>query len=772
MTSLKYSKKFKALLSEAENQFTSALNTKMPGKEEQADTLVSPAIEPTMTDKSQQEKAALTAKALEKVKQSLEVSDELQSILNKIDKINKDINANKWQLNDHGNTAYLPSKNAQIFKQNGYLCLSYNDKVELFQSVSKLHDFLRKHNIPLPQNIKLHEAVEESPFEKLLNKYNTKVKADIEANAETNINNLPLDNKQPIKTSKEEYIKAAKQEQPVEFFNNKLHIKNVNDNKWHPVKKEECAATVGGSIGSAVQYTGKKLDEEDLQEVTPASRGWKPGITVNKYGEWLHAGDPDPNKPEEHDWTKIEMRGDSIAPLWFKWVSYSMKGAPIQFLPDKDANFYANAENYIKFKHGSTARSQLETSSWRDFWHKDNKVDLDPWNTITDPNNPYDEKKVPNPHYGLLNISKDELAAIAKEFSDKGYGDLLNGLDINDPDIMKKFHPLDIERPSGGFVLPEEDPRNIKGGLLYRSTINPKVREVWYDSKEKRKRVTPTDQLVSYLAKNNNQEGETYRKNIVTDDRFKGLRTHNQKDWLVKDKDTNSSDQSDKIQRLYNTTVRNLSDPNYPADKVLAGLQATSKEFSENPALWNKMIDQLILDADMIDEIDLSDENLEALKNRLKLKTENTSIGNTFLDMMKNDDVPLKEDDSPADFASGQSAIASDISSAIDTASGTANLTADTANNGTMDYTAADGTIPDTGATQGVNFDDININRGGGDYSPDITDPNAVAPLQNQPDYKIVDILVDENDPAKIKVKVKNLDTEQIETKDLNEIDV
>ena len=105
------------------------------------------------------EKNKLTSQAIEKIKQNLKVSDELQSILNRIDKLNKEIDSNDWQINEEDNTAILRNKNARIFKQNENLCLSHNGIIEIFKSVPELHEWLKKNNYPLPKNIKLHESV-------------------------------------------------------------------------------------------------------------------------------------------------------------------------------------------------------------------------------------------------------------------------------------------------------------------------------------------------------------------------------------------------------------------------------------------------------------------------------------------------------------------------------------------------------------------------------------------------------------------------------------
>ena len=106
-------------------------------------------------------KEELTKAAIEKIKDTLSISDELQSILNKIKKLNDETGINEWKINEDDNTATLAGKNARIFKQNENLCLSYNNKIHIFKSVSELHDWLKENNLPLPKNISLHESLME-----------------------------------------------------------------------------------------------------------------------------------------------------------------------------------------------------------------------------------------------------------------------------------------------------------------------------------------------------------------------------------------------------------------------------------------------------------------------------------------------------------------------------------------------------------------------------------------------------------------------------------
>ena len=67
-------------------------------------------------------------------------------------------------------------------------------------------------------------------------------------------------------------------------------------------------------------------------------------------------------------------------------------------------------------------------------------------------------------------------------------------------------------------------------------------------------------------------------------------------------------------------------------------------------------------------------------------------------------------------------------------------------------------------------FDDININTSG--YGPDEgnMEENPMDMSIPQEEYQIIDVLSDSED--NIKVKVKNLDSGEIEYKDLSEIDI
>ena len=806
MTSIKHIKNIKKIFTEAENQFTSKQSTPLPNKDEQSEVLVSPAIETNPIEGAEEEKGRLTAKILQKIKQSLEVSDEVQSLLNEIYKLNKNIDANTWELNTKENTAYLPSKNAQIFKQNNFLCLSYNNKIELFKSVHELHDFLKKHNLPLPKNIKLHEAKSDKTpalfdLKAELDKYIQKIEAEkaIELNKKyperqdktSAFDDLTLKKKEqlyftPHRMSREQARMANKMDEPDSINDGKGHLflKDPNGG-WieHDTKKKtECGITVGGSLGSAVQYTANKpLDEEEdpLQEFVPTDKGWLPGVIVDtRTGEPVQYSTgmkPDMLKGQ-HDWsTHRYTRADRLVTIWFKWVSEKLRGQKTQFYPDRDPNFEANAHTFIKAKHADPVLAQRRGTSWNDFW--ENKLDknlfLDEYNTQ------------PNPHYGALNITREELENIVNDFKAKGLGNILGTLDINDPDILNKFQPISVYRPKV-FNTPEFEklvPNQSDSKYFRTTTVPAEIRDHYFDmisQGERRQRTSGEDELLNFLASRYNTSPEELLQTILDPEKNKlkyrkyvqpsstantpAIQVPKGNSTLINN--VSPFLQNEDLKAFYTTWIDNLShspDPDIEKHFIKA-VQDKSLEYKNNPQLWKSLINGFIKQgADDQSEVAFDSATLSALATLRNLHTESTS--------QTSKDIALKEDDTPADFATGGAEIAQNVTDALNTASpGTETATTITTPD-TTDYTTDPSMNPTNGLPQGVSFDDINITSGG-DYAPVDPNQNMPTPTPDEPEYKIISVLVDENDPTKIQVKVKDKETGEITTKDLSEIDV
>ena len=65
-------------------------------------------------------------------------------------------------------------------------------------------------------------------------------------------------------------------------------------------------------------------------------------------------------------------------------------------------------------------------------------------------------------------------------------------------------------------------------------------------------------------------------------------------------------------------------------------------------------------------------------------------------------------------------------------------------------------------------FGDVDISVGG--YDPEGEGDEGAAPIPNAPEYQIVDVLANTDDPTDVKVKLKNTETGEVEIKDISEI--
>lgn len=102
-------------------------------------------------------KEDLVAKAVAKLRQSIDIASDLDDIINEI--IGYDNKqSNSWILNKDHCDLYLAKKNAHIFKQNNNLCLSHNGKIEVFKSVEELKKYLRDNEFPDVPAVKLYES--------------------------------------------------------------------------------------------------------------------------------------------------------------------------------------------------------------------------------------------------------------------------------------------------------------------------------------------------------------------------------------------------------------------------------------------------------------------------------------------------------------------------------------------------------------------------------------------------------------------------------------
>ena len=147
----------KSPLLEANGEFTSVVQTKDDFDPSQISSNVFADEEKNEeSEEDAAKKTDLLNKAKDEIKKSLDTSENLKDILKQIQDLNKEDDGLRWVKNEEDNTARLNNKDAQIFIQNNRICLSYNNKVHLFDSVEELHDYLKKHGMPLAKGIKIH----------------------------------------------------------------------------------------------------------------------------------------------------------------------------------------------------------------------------------------------------------------------------------------------------------------------------------------------------------------------------------------------------------------------------------------------------------------------------------------------------------------------------------------------------------------------------------------------------------------------------------------
>ena len=281
----------KSPLLEANGEFTSVVQTKDDFDPSQISSNVFADEEKNEeSEEDAAKKTDLLNKAKDEIKKSLDTSENLKDILKQIQDLNKEDDGLRWVKNEEDNTARLNNKDAQIFIQNNRICLSYNNKVHLFDSVEELHDYLKKHGMPLPKGIKLHEST--LTEDEVSNSQDKEIAFNNQENSPNNVDSERDAFDQAIRNRwgglseiayniifdkanidrlyneyKAEQAEKAKQDQS-------SSTENLTDTTSETTTDEvsECFGGVGTSVanlGSAVQYTANKpLKENDTLKQT------------------------------------------------------------------------------------------------------------------------------------------------------------------------------------------------------------------------------------------------------------------------------------------------------------------------------------------------------------------------------------------------------------------------------------------------------------------------------------------------------------------------
>ena len=281
----------KSPLLEANGEFTSVVQTKDDFDPSQISSNVFADEEKNEeSEEDAAKKTDLLNKAKDEIKKSLDTSENLKDILKQIQDLNKEDDGLRWVKNEEDNTARLNNKDAQIFIQNNRICLSYNNKVHLFDSVEELHDYLKKHGMPLPKGIKLHEST--LTEDEVSNSQDKEIAFDNQENSPNNVDserdafdqairnrwgglseiayNIIFD-KANIDRLYNEY-KAEQAEKAKQDQSSSTETLTDTTSETTTDEVSECFGGVGTSVanlGSAVQYTANKpLKENDTIKQT------------------------------------------------------------------------------------------------------------------------------------------------------------------------------------------------------------------------------------------------------------------------------------------------------------------------------------------------------------------------------------------------------------------------------------------------------------------------------------------------------------------------
>ncbi len=771
------------------------------------------------------DKDALTKQAIDKITQSLEVSDELQSILNQIKKLNTDEDAGNWKINEEGNTAILKNKNARIFKQNAKLCLSMDGKVKIFDSVAELHAWLKSNNLPLPKNIKLHEGTEYTSdvhpwqqfqfiisnvgsgswlFKKAHEIYNSFEHEEIdELKAKELLGNLVSQLQEVMwgKAESADLTEEDDEEIPTNRRNLGLNIKPSSP--WYKILNTK-TTSAGDKIGDTRPFTQEDLYNAKMQNT---KKPGKMGRDAYKYAtQFMNPNKKDPDEEIIRDFPFA----DSVN--WY--LSYEDA--------NKDENLYLNSE----WEEGNLLTNNISQAAT--FMSRDEAMNiLDAIYAIHDTEAPLKPIQLDNMNECFGGVTTAGLGAAVQYTGDKKEESLTEEQDIKEVrgypgtpfENVSYAKPLDMAKEylkwlstkdkNGKYGL-QLDPKAAEHEELAKAAFNREMMiNAVHDSWMKlfKKYLDPKTGKAL-----NKKEFHDYVTKVVNPTH--GLDINPDEDVLSKKfkQDPNfpertaadyakRSDHNEAQYKAYDQWFRNNKYSTIKNPSWLEPLNAAKSEIETNKNLTDldaiiKHFDDMLendfaTDTQVVEELmgykntlspkefnALIDKTMEAIKNAelnlsdgvgavlpvLKVKTE-ACFKDEFSKILDNDskDITLTEDDKPEDFATN---LNNQASAQPETTPDASPEAPETTNDGPDIDLAAEPNIDSPAAS----FGDINIGDMGGDYSPE--EDNVEMPAVDLPDYKIVDILVNEQDDSDIKIKVQNIETGEIETKTLDEIDI
>jgi len=785
--------KFTPVIVEADGKFTSIVKTDDTFDPSSLNNNVD-SEEENDTPETKETKQQLLNKATDSLKQTLKNSKELEDILKKIKDLAKEDGYNDWVVNKQGNTASLKSKNAYIFKQNDNLCLSHSGKVELFKSVNELRKWLEDNNYPLPKSdVVIHEStLNEMEFKKKVNPelqdyYNLKTQLlapkvkTIEQQIEEQEKKLEKLEKQRIKL----YNKLTKDLDLDEVKNRaENHIKEIQN----AIEKKAQAVEDGGDKITAEKIRNDLMSSEEIKRETKREVDSYPErycMTHIPYQNISHNISlvkdyintlkrkllPEPSleqkglgKRMDPELLKARPTKD---PIFIKDVDVSLED--LLSADDLDECFagvgVANLGSAVQYL-GNKKKEPKKKNKKEQLEEKklDSGVELIP-------GRPHDSK------YPLQNY----IQAFIRWFGNN-YEDIVNGKYGEDwENLVKKYSNIILDQKNslinkrkvhGDWPQAIKDFKTEYINNVIKNEVIPDLKAAGKSIPKNIKALqTHVDEELTKENPNRTitlKEIEDYLKK-----RIKGnFNTHLYKN----EDDTIHYNELSKLigQHSYGNQYRPFWEE--WKNNSISGLEDRKLPIETNFETFENWLNNSE-DIKLLKSKGISPNNPEAKQILALLKsipqTESTELN--IFESVK--DYPwlnnllgqsLKEDDSPADFAKG-SPISSDTGAAADTGNPGVSINSDSSQTSEdpsgIDFAGEAEGMPGAGG-----FGDVDISVGGGDYGPEGDEQQM--PMPNMPEYQIIDVLVNDDDPSDIKVKVQNVETKEVEIKDLDEIDV
>lgn len=804
-------KEFTPVIVEADGKFSSIVKANDDFDPSQLGMEVDSAEE---TEEQKETKDQLLNKAKDSLKQTLTASSNLHDILQKIADLSKETKSNTWKVNKEGNTASLDGKNMKIFKQNNYICLSHNGKIELFHSVQELRNWLKENNYPLPdESIVIHESVEiKEEGRNWLDLLNKKKDAEKSKSPEELFGLLDQDT---IDQYKEEIAKYTTEESKFKkivdeyrdlkarqtiLSNKLLSLEGIANNKEGKFKDSE----VQDAKESLANY------EEELHEVNKRLSKIKDNavVTEKEYRDW---------KEKTSNWNKevtelakklnidslrkdrlygdkdqrevMNSLGKMISKDQYQFLSKqkqpekftSMPG--LNYNPDEEVEECAGACTTTAGL-GAGVGYLASKPKKEDTLEEEELVEAG-FNYIPDGKGGYTS----NVYAQKGKAAKAFLSWLSKDTTNTGKTNLekiFDGEIILPSDFKDRYENEISPAISEYFISDSFSPAyNELVRMLSKEIGNKKVKE--YLAKKK---ITPSEEQLIRMQTVAQQEEINNPSQEMVDRLTKNLNSALSDKYALDGEfvagkplmDTkNKNPDENPNYELRRQWCSNACQTQYDADPT-SGVKI-QKRFRDLHALED-LIDQMSaedfsgfkskeerekeelnkpLEKDEIATLKANGINPNKLpsvaKARQILATLSESV-KKYPWLNKILGTRLVEDDSPADFATG-----SPISSDMDSSDISTDTTTTTSTE-TPDFDISSDIPADTNKS----FGDINISTGG--YSPDVDEEEDLEPLPNMPDYKIIDVLMNDDNPDDIKVKVQDMDTKKTEIKDLSDIDV